>query len=160
MDRIVKVGKYPKNFTTPYRSLSQIGRERLIIFPANDGENNGLRYVVGWGIVNKVKKGEEYDVVLVNFGSGRSMKVFCKSEIARKQVYTLTKTHPVEVVGLYAKVKRKREDGKTVYVSGIYADFINGWYVPKSFDIKKINNEDLETLTEEREFEDVLEQFE
>lgn len=122
---------------TPYESLLFLGVPR-----------DKLKYtmVVGIGLVRRIEKGEDFDLVGMDFGAGFIREIYVKNNHARRQIYTLKKG---QYAWFYGTLKYYTEDGKRK--SSLFAKAFQGWYVPKNLDIKKLDPEEIEKLTQENE---------
>lgn len=101
---------------------------------------------VGIGIVRVIEKGEEFDLVGMDFGRGWYREIYVKSNHARRQIYTLKKGQYAWFYGLmrlYTIGKKKK--------ACFYAKAFQGWYVPKTMDIIKVDPNEIDKLTEENE---------
>lgn len=89
-----------------------------------------------------IEHGENFDILEGKFGlSGRRRQIIVSHNQARRQLLTVKIGQYCEVFGearLYRKEVTK-PDGKVVHPTfwGLYAMAINGWYVPRMFDVKK-----------------------
>lgn len=109
-------------------------------------EDNEMTICIGIGIVKKIEKGEEFDLVGMDFGRGYIRDIFVKNNHARRQIYTLKKG---QLAWFYGFMKCYKIDRKTK--SSLYAKGFQGWYVPKNMDIMKVDPNDIEQLTQENE---------
>ena len=100
---------------------------------------------MGVGKVNKVQKGNKFDLVTMFFGR-ISREIIVVNNHARRQIFTLKVGQYASFVG-YATAYA--EDGKQKLQ--LYAKGLQGWFVPKTMDIKKIDPNDIEQMTEENE---------
>ena len=103
-------------------------------------------FCLGIGIVKVIQKGEEFDLVGIDFGRGFTREIYVKLNHARRQIYTLKKG---QLAWFYGYVKFYELEGKKK--QSFYAKGFQGWYVPKNMDIIKINPDDIEKLTKENE---------
>ena len=126
-----------------------INGESLLVY----GKEDVLNFQ-GMGIVRSIKKGENYDMVVMSFGK-YTRKVLVNYNRARRQIYTLKCGQYAQVFG---KARFGRLDNGINYLY-LYALAIQGWYVPKALDIKK-SDEKFEALVEEQETDDFLKMFE
>ena len=150
--------------------LTHIPNESVVLFSHTKYSDKRYRLFYGIGIVYRVVKGEKCDLIYINFGLLKTRKprlVVVFENHARRQIMTLKRGQVAQVYGLARFYEMKKQvDGKEQksLKFGLYAKGLQGWYVPKSFDINKLNNEDLVEPTEKEkdlmnEFEDVLDQF-
>lgn len=109
-------------------------------------KNDDKTYCLGVGTVTTIKKGEEFDLVGMDFGRGYTREIYVKNNHARRQIYTLKKG---QLAWFYGFMKVYVIDNKRK--STLYAKGFQGWFVPKNMDIIKIDPEDIETLTKSKE---------
>lgn len=117
-----------------------------LLFLGSPKMNNKLTYCVGIGIVKVIQKGEDFDLVGMDFGAGFYRDIYVQHNHARRQIYTLKKGQYAWFYGfmrIYWENKTKK--------SCLYAKAFQGWYVPKNFDIKKLDPNDIDELTQENE---------
>lgn len=101
---------------------------------------------VCWGVgtLIKVQKGENFDLITMDFGGRWQRKIIVKTTMARKQIYTMKVNQLAWFVGtrktfIVKNKKTKKNDCKVVF----YAFGFQGWYVPKAFDIKNIDPQEI-----------------
>lgn len=111
-------------------------------------EKRHLVICLGVGIVKVIQKGDDCDLVGMDFGAGFYREIFVFSNHARRQIYTMKKGQYAWFYGML-RTYTDKEDGKIK--TCLYAKAFQGWYVPKNFDIKKIDPNELDKLTEENE---------
>lgn len=109
-------------------------------------EDNTMTICVGIGIVKKIQKGQDFDLVNMSFGRGYSRAIIVKSNHARRQIYTLKRG---QYAWFYGLLKTYKENGKRHNI--FYAKAFQGWFVPKNMDIIKIDPNEIEKLEEENE---------
>lgn len=102
------------------------------------------RTYFGIGKVLRVKKSDDFDLVVVDFGRGseRPCKIYINSLNARKQVYTLK-------VGQYAQFGMIRTTDYALQKNDLYiAQWCMGIYVPKIVDIRnsELTSEEIEEM--------------
>lgn len=117
-----------------------------LLFLGQPKKESGKTICFGIGTVTKIQKGEEFDMVYMNFGRDYSREICVKHNHARRQIYTLKRGQLAWFYGVMQVYKDKGEF-KTIF----YAMGFQGWFVPKNMDIIKINPEDIEKMTEENE---------
>ena len=151
--------------------LTHISNESVVLFSHTKYSDKRYRLFYGIGVVYRVVKGEKCDLVYINFGLMKNRKprlVVVFDNHARRQLITLKRGQVCNVYGLARFYEHKKQvDGKETksLKFGLYAKALQGWYVPTSFDIKKMPvNEDLVDPSEKEEnlmneFDDVLDQF-
>lgn len=152
---------------TPKTQVMTPKNELLFITNAMfyEGQNR-FRACYGVGIVMKILKGDKFDLIYMNLGRGIGestlRKIVVEKANARKQIYTLKVNQFAQVVGEFRNYATKGENGYK-YEGVIYADALNGWYVPKSFDRNHFEDiESIDEMSEEEtnEFENALDQWE
>lgn len=100
----------------------------------------------GIGLVKRISKGKEFDIVYVVFGvmSNKLRQVIVVNSKARRQELTLKCGQYAQFYGCCFHKKKqctfKKKDGsevtKDVSYWELYAYAINGWYLPKMFDVR------------------------
>ena len=111
--------------------------------PKEDKEKN---FCIGVGIVKKIEKGENFDLVKMDFGRGYWRDIVVRMNHARRQIYTLKVGQLAWFFG-FMKVYLKDKKRKAYF----FARGFQGWYVPKNMDIKKLDPNEVEELTKENE---------
>lgn len=141
--------KRPKYFHVQMNAPHQTNNESLIILAGGrkcELEENH-KWFIGIGKVVKILKGDEFDIICVNFGRGIAeevlRKIIVKSDMARKQIATIKINQYADFFGDYVGVKLKQKDGTYKYESSFIAYAIRGWYVPRAYDIKRTPKEEL-----------------
>lgn len=138
--------------------------ETILFMPTSNKE-----YVqfMGIGRVMKISRGEKFDVVDVNFGqTSRLRNVIVKHNFARKQLITLKKSQYAIFYGM-GKLYQRTTKKNHLYKIWVLFSYLNyGFYVPKVFDVKKLeqdieNGEEtnqIDEMTEERRkgYEDIV----
>lgn len=119
--------------------------ETLFLLGAIKGRTD-YTICVGIGVVRKIEKGEDFDLVGMDFGAGFMREIYVKSNHARRQIYTLKRG---QYAWFYGSMKYYTEDNKQK--SSLFAKAFQGWYVPKNLDIKKLDPNEIERLTKENE---------
>jgi len=126
--------------------LAHCSTHETLIYLGTPIEENDFTIAVGIGLVKSIKKGEEFDLVGMDFGRGFARQIYVKNNHARRQIYTLKKGQYAWFYGLM-KVYKNGSKLKSV----LYAKALQGWYVPKQMDIIKIDPNEIEKLTKENE---------
>lgn len=167
---LTKHNEEEDRFPISAKPLSHIPNESVVLFTYSQHCDKRYRLFYGVGIVYRVVKGEKCDLVYINFGLLKQRKprlVVVFDNHARRQIMTLKRGQVAQVYCLARFYELKKSDNpseRKAIKFGLYAKGLQGWYVPKSFDIKQLENEDLVAPTEKEknlmnEFEDVLAQF-
>lgn len=142
--------------------------EMITVFTGTkeQGQDNSVKSFYGIGIVLKIIKSNEFDIVKITFGKVER-NVIVQRNTARRQIQTLKVNQWCQVVGEYKSCKYQDNDGKWQYELEFVAYALQGWFVPRSYDIKhdteyNANSETFEPITEKEEevFVDILKQFE
>ena len=146
--------------------------ESVMFFDYTMRHRKRYRLFYGIGVVYRVVKGGKQDLIYINFGMAKDNSkprlVVAYSNHARRQTMTLKRGQVCQVYGMcrYYMTEFNLNGVKRKGIRlGLYAIGLNGWYVPTTFDIKKMPmNEDLVQPTEKEEelletFEDVLNDF-
>lgn len=143
----VKIRTHEFEMADISRLVHYFKHETLLILGTPVG-NEKRRFVVGIGRPIKICKGEEFDVVYMDFGSGLWREIVVKSNHARRQIYTLKRGQYAWFYGFMCRYK-DQESGE--FKTALYARAFQGWFVPKNMDIKKLDPNEIEKLTEENE---------
>lgn len=117
-----------------------------LLFLGSPKLNNEQTFCIGIGIVKTIQKGEEFDLVGIDFGRGFPREIYVKHNHARRQIYTLKKN---QLAWFYGTMKVYTVDGKRK--ASFFAKGFQGWYVPKNMDIIKIDPNEIDKLQEETE---------
>ena len=137
-----------KSFYVPNiaKLLRSSKNESLIFFGKAEYEQ---RYCLclGVGHVLSVKKGEKFDWVKINFGRRYSRDIIVKNNHARRQISTLKNGQLAWVYGYFAAYTDEKGKIKSV----LYAMGFQGWFVPKMFDIKKMDTDLPQELNEQEQ---------
>ena len=126
--------------------LAHCSNHETLIYLGTPIEDNKFTIAVGIGLVKSIKKGEDFDLVGMDFGRGYAREIYVKNNHARRQIYTLKKG---QYAWFYGLMKAYKQDGKIKSV--LYAKALQGWYVPKNMDIIKVDPNEIEKLTKENE---------
>lgn len=126
--------------------LVQCSTHETLIFLGTPIEENDMTICIGIGLVKTIQKGEDFDLVGMDFGRGYSREIYVKNNHARRQIYTLKKGQYAWFYGLM-KLYKEGKKKKCCF----YAKAFQGWYVPKNMDIVKIDPNEIEKLTKEKE---------
>lgn len=126
--------------------LAHCSMHETLLFLGTPKEENDFTICIGVGLVKTIQKGEDFDLVGIDFGRGYSREIYVKNNHARRQIYTLKKGQYAWFYGLM----RCYKDGKK-NKSCLYAKAFQGWYVPKNMDIVKVDPNEIEKLTQESE---------
>lgn len=126
--------------------LTHYAIHETLLFLGAPLEDNDFTICVGIGIVRKIEKGEDFDLIGIDFGTGHIRNVFVKNNHARRQIYTLKKG---QYAWFYGLMKCYTLNGRRK--TSFYAKALQGWYVPKNMDIIKIDPNEIDKLTEENE---------
>ena len=127
-----------KSFCVPDISklLKGSKNESLIFFGKSEHEQ---RYclVLGVGRVTSIKTGDKFDWVKINFGRHYARNIVVKNNHARRQIYTLKKGQLAWFYGYYATITNEKGEIESI----MYAIGFQGWFVPRQFDINKIDTD-------------------
>ena len=137
----IRFGKQNPFFDIPDAKnlVKCIGGESIFFF-GKTKDDKGL-ISVGVGTVVKIEKGNEMDMVMMNFGFV-ARRIIVKHNHARRQIYTLKKGQLAWFYG-FAKYYDKK--------LCLFAKGFQGWYVPKALDIKNYDDDQLVELEQEQE---------
>lgn len=126
--------------------ITHCSRYEALLFLGQPRESNDKNYCIGVGTVYLIQKGEEFDLVKMNFGSGLR-EIFVKLNHARRQIYTLKRG---QLAWFFGYIKFYKDmNGKSK--STLFAKGFQGWYVPKQMDIKQLDPNEIDKLEEENE---------
>lgn len=118
-----------------------------IVYLGPPKEDNSKNFCFGIGIVKKIEKGENFDIVKMDFGRGTYWRdIVVRMNHARRQIYTLKVG---QLAWFFGFMKVYRQEGKRK--AYFFARGFQGWYVPKNMDIKKLDPNEVEELTKENE---------
>ena len=123
--------------------------QSLFYFGADTDKKSGV-IVLGVGLVKRIEKGKDFDIVYVDFGNRKLKQVIAGNNHTRRQVYTLKYGQYAWVYGLkrtyYIKGTKKTDKQ---FKTCIFAKALQGWFVPKQFDIKNMDQVDFDKVSEE-----------
>ena len=136
------------SFITPsiLRLTHFFAHETLLLF-GSPMEDMTKTICVGIGLVKVIQKGEDFDLVGMDFGRGFSREIYVKNNHARRQIYTLKKGQYAWFYGTMQYYKDENNKSKVSF----FAKAFQGWYVPKNMDIIKIDPNEIDKLEEENE---------
>lgn len=126
--------------------IAHYGVRETIIYLGGATENEKMTICVGIGLVKMIQKGTDFDLVGMDFGRGFIREIYVKNNHARRQIYTLKKG---QYAWFYGFVQYYKDNGKSK--ASFFAKAFQGWYVPKSMDIIKVDPTEIDKLTEENE---------
>ena len=142
-----KVNIRNHKFTIPdVTRLTHYSIHETLLFLGTPLEENDMTICVGIGLVKTLQKGQDFDLVGMDFGRGYIREIYVKNNHARRQIYTLKKG---QYAWFYGYMKCYKIKGH--YKSSLYAKAFQGWYVPKTMDIVKVDPSEIDKLTEENE---------
>lgn len=126
--------------------LAHYSQHETLLFLGTPLEEKDFTICFGVGLVKTIQKGEDFDLVGMDFGRGFARQIYVKNNHARRQIYTLKKG---QYAWFYGYMRCLTIDGKIN--TSLYAKAFQGWYVPKNMDIVKIDPNEIDKLTEENE---------
>lgn len=129
--------------------------ETLFMFGSIEKETKEKKFCMGVGRVTHIEKGNEMDLVWINFGRKYSRKIIVISNQARRQIFTLKHG---QLTWFYGYMKTWGDGvGKTKMQ--LFAKGFQGWYVPKNLDIKNYDLGCVEPMSDkdEQETKDFIE---
>lgn len=141
----VKIRNHEFNVSEVARIVHYSLHETLF-FLGTPKENAEQVICLGLGIVRVIQKGEEFDLVGIDFGRGFAREIYVKNNHARRQIYTLKKG---QLAWFYGTMKTCTVDNRKK--ANFFAKGFQGWFVPKNMDIMKIDPNEVEKLTQENE---------
>lgn len=149
--------KNPRRISIPStRHLARISSADTIIYFR---KKKNLTRCIAWGLVKKISKGDEFDMMYLISGGSKLLIVVIKSETARKQIATCKINQWCQII---ADSLMCFEENETKII--LYAVAIQGWYVPKIMDIRETPDEEKDwndmDKSEYTEGQDFLSEFE
>lgn len=146
---VVKLGnKKTEEYVAPdIRNLVRcFTSETLFIFGINN-DNTKYRWCLGVGRVCKIKQGENFDLVYINFGRKYAREIIVQYNHARRQLLTLKRGQLATFYGKFSFWANEQGETRSVF----YAIGLQPWYVPKAMDIKQMDLETYEKMQLEEE---------
>ena len=125
-----------------------VSKNESLIYFDSQADFKDSRMVFGVGVVVRVQKGDQMDLVCMKFGRKYSRRIYVTKNHARKQIYTLKRGQVASFYG-YANFYNEDNQNKVVF----HALGFNAWYVPKAIDIKQ--NYDLDEIDKVEQEEEV-----
>ena len=143
MSRVSIGDKKTEEYVVPdIRNIVRCFRsETLFIFGIN-AENTKYRWCLGVGRVCKIKQGDSFDLLYLNFGRKYAREIIVQYNHARRQLLTLKKGQLATFYGKFKIYDNEQGETRTVF----YAIGLQAWYVPKALDIRKMELEQTEPL--------------
>ena len=155
------------------RETECLYRETLTLYGWQKYRGKSYRPFYGVGVVYRVVKGENNDLVYVRFGCFphiRRRVIVAFHNHARRQTLALKRGQCCQVYGVcryYTTefVDKETQEKKKQVRLGLYAISINAWYVPTMIDIRRLpKNEDVVDPTDNEKklfetFDDVMQDF-
>ena len=127
-----------------------ISHERILCFSGSLANQRATQYVA-WGIVKKIEKGKNFDIVTMNFGQDFGRKIIVQDNFARRQIYTLKHNQIAMVVGDLQYYIEKNDKGVMEHRTQMYGKGFLAFFTPKSMDVIKIKQEEDDDVEEIRE---------
>lgn len=125
--------------------------ERILCFSGSLANQRSTQYVA-WGVVQKIEKGKDFDVVTMTFGKDFGRRIIVQDNFARRQIYTLKHNQIAQVVGeLQYYAEKDEETGKYSHKTQMYAKGFLAFYTPKSMDVIKIEQNEEDDVEEIRD---------
>lgn len=140
----------PKYYKLNPQNLVKCFRCETLFLFGQDTENTNFRWCLGVGVVTKIKKGKDFDLLYINFGRSYSREIIVKDNHSRRQLLTLKVNQLATFRGKF-KVYKEKNTGELKSV--FYAYGLQAWYLPKAIDIKDLDIDEsmYEQTTEEEE---------
>ena len=120
-------------------------QETIFVFGSSVGTTN-YRWCLGVGRVCKIKQGENFDLLYLNFGKFKR-EIIVQNNHARRQLLTLKCGQLSTFYGKFKYYKNEKGETKCIF----YAIGLQAWYVPKALDIKRMDLETYERIQLEQE---------
>ena len=145
--------KSPKNVYVPDSDnvMLRMRNESIMTFGQSKYGDNTYRQFFAIGRIYKIVKGDTVDCLWVNFGiETKNRCVICNKNFVRRQISLLKRGWYCEFYGLmkimFVKKKIGTDEEKNVPMWVLFANALNPWYVPRTMEIKKEINEDVENI--------------
>lgn len=129
------------------RNLVRCFRSETLFIFGVDSKNTKYRWCLGVGRVCKIKQGENFDLLYLNFGRKYAREIFVQYNHARRQLLTLKRGQLATFYGKFKIYVDEQGQQHTV----LYAIGLQAWYVPKAMDIKQMDLETFEKVQLEEE---------
>ena len=143
MSRIKLSDKKITDYVTPdIKNLVRCFRSETLFIFGSDKDNERYRWCLGVGRVCKVKQGENFDLLYINFGRNYAREIIVQYNHARRQLLTLKCG---QFATFYGKFRFYIDESGTNKCT-FYAYGLQAWYVPKAIDIKRMKLDDEEVL--------------
>lgn len=139
--------------------LKHLDNECLMIFPQMVGEKRKkANMFFGIGIVWSIRKGENFDIISINFGNRFTRDVILEKNMVRRQLYTCKRGQYASVFGYIIGYTDMENGMKQIR---LYGRALQGWYTPKNLDIKHYEEPDKidKVSQEDIDMEHFLDQF-
>lgn len=119
-------------FVSAKAQVRCFAHESLIIL----GSDITMPYRWCWGIgtVTKIIKGNEFDLLYVNFGRSYGREIIVRDNNSRRQLLTLKRGHRVTFYGKFKAYLNKKKKLKVIF----YAMALQDWFVPIAADFKQL----------------------
>lgn len=145
--------KSPKEVYVPDSDnvMLRVKNESIMTFGQVQYGTNKYRQFFAIGRIYKIVKGDTVDCLWVNFGiENKNRCVICNKNFVRRQISLLKRGWYCEFYGLmkimFVKKKIGTDEEKNVPMWVLFANALNPWYVPRTMEIKKEINEDVENI--------------
>lgn len=149
----IKLGdKKMEEYVVPdIRNLVRCFRSETLFIFGIDSEHTDYRWCLGVGKVIKIKKGENFDLLYLNFGRKYAREIIVQYNHARRQLLTLKRGQYATFYGKFRFYLDDSGKSKTTF----YAYGLQAWYVPRMLDIKQMNldEEQYDDIDQEQENE-------
>lgn len=129
------------------RNLVRCFRSETLFIFGVDSQNTKYRWCLGVGRVCKIKQGENFDLLYLNFGRKYAREIIVQYNHARRQLLTLKRGQLATFYGKFKIYADEQGQKHTV----LYAIGLQAWYVPKAMDIKQMDLETFEKVKLEEE---------
>lgn len=93
-----------------------------------------FRWCWGVGTVTKIIKGNEFDLLYINFGRSYGREIIVKDNISRRQLLTLKRGHKATFYGKFKPYVDKKKRLRVIF----YAMGLQDWFVPIAADFKEL----------------------
>lgn len=149
---------FDKHITSWNRTIAFRKGEFLGRLEAFDSKNGSVASLCGYGTVDKISKGEKFDIVFVHFGfkNSRVIPLIFKDPESRKQIIQLRVNRQALFFGYSYYIKDKIENGEKVRNGKIlfYIQNILTFPIPNAVDIKHKVYEDEKIILSPNEEKD------
>lgn len=122
-------------FVEAKKTVRCFANESLIIM-GND-ISMPYRWCMGVGTCTKIIKGNDFDLVYINFGRSYGREIIVRDNHARRQLLTLKRGHLTTFIGKFNIYTDKKGQLRVIF----YAIGLQDWYLPIAADFKQLKKD-------------------